>query len=125
MRTGLRIGQLVTPAILLAATHIVMIGFLSRSAHDKTGYLAAAILALPMNFLLFAIENLIFLLFPSRPAVASPGDFSILGRQVLVLAGKMFALVTLATPPFAIAWFGAVCWRESRCLSSHASQESC
>ena len=42
-------------------------------------------LTVPFNILMFATENLIFLISPSRPATVGPGDFSILGRQIFTL----------------------------------------
>ena len=49
--------------------------------------LTAAALAFPFNALLMSTENLIFLLFPSRPAASSPGDFQVLGRQAAQAVG--------------------------------------
>jgi hypothetical protein len=48
---------------------------------------------LPFNFLLFALENLLFLLFPFRLMQSSPGDFQALGRNVLFLFAKGMVLV--------------------------------
>ena len=41
--------------------------------------LICAAYAVPFDFLLFAMENLFFLLFPTRLAAATPGDFQALG----------------------------------------------
>jgi hypothetical protein len=46
----------------------------------------------PFNFLLFGLENLFFLLFPTRTLHASPGDFQSFGRQMVVMIAKMFLL---------------------------------
>ena len=70
-------------------------------------------ISLPLNALLFAVDNLIFLLFPSRPAAVSPGDFQILGRQIIVLAGKGISLAVLAMPAFLIAFFVYVLTNQS------------
>ena len=58
------------------------------------------------NALLMSTENLIFLLFPPRPAASSPGDFQVLGRQAAssyqhrpVIIGGIIAMV-IAVPLF-------------------------
>jgi len=97
-------GQLIAPAMLMAVTHLALLGIAAKVApgHGRA-LICAGVLIVPMDLLLFAIENLIFLLFPSRPAAASPGDFQILGRQALVLAGKMITLTVFFAPPLGIA----------------------
>jgi hypothetical protein len=47
---------------------------------------------LPLNLLLFGIENLLFLWYPARPATA--GDFQMMGRNMLLMAAK-FLIVGL------------------------------
>src|SRR6185437_13842340 len=56
------------------------------------GCLACAVYVLPINFLLFALDNLLFLLFPTRLMAATPGDFQALGRNVLFLVAKATVL---------------------------------
>ena len=63
----------------------------------------AAGLALPFNALLMSTENAIFLLFPSRPAAASPGDFQMLGRQAAQLVMKAFAVIFGLVIAFGVA----------------------
>src|SRR5205807_1771367 len=63
--------------------------------------------AVPFNFLLFAMENLFFLLFPTRLAAATPGDFQALGRNVLFLLAKMLVLTLVL---FLAALAGVVAW---------------
>jgi hypothetical protein len=101
---ALAAGQLLAPTLLLSATHFALLAVAAHLVpHHTAAFVCAAVLVLPLNLLLFAVENLLFLLFPTRPAAASPGDFQILGRQALVLAGKMTALIIVAAPPFAVA----------------------
>jgi hypothetical protein len=97
-------GQLFAPTLLLALTHFILLavaGWLVPSQRNAFIYLA--VLVLPFDALLFAVENLLFLRFPTRPAAASPGDFQILGRQTFVLATKMMVLVVGVLPPLIIA----------------------
>ena len=56
---------------------------------------AAAVLSLPFNALLFGVENLMFLIFPTR-AAANPADFQGYGRQILMLFAKGVILVVAA-----------------------------
>jgi hypothetical protein len=89
----LALGQLVVPTVFLTTAHLLLLGSLALAtrSHARTHHdflLVAACLALPFNALLMAAENLIFLLFPSRPAAASPGDFQVMGRQAAQLIMK-------------------------------------
>jgi hypothetical protein len=83
------LGQLVAPTVVLSGIHlllIVAVGMTFEATPGQADMLAvAAALTLPFNLLLFASENLIFLLAPSRPAAVSPGDFQIFGRQIFTL----------------------------------------
>ncbi len=54
--------------------------------------LAGGCVVVPVNVLLFALENVLFLLFPTRQMAATPGDFQALGRYVLVMLARMLIL---------------------------------
>jgi hypothetical protein len=69
--------------------------------------LLAATLILPINVLLFCGENLVFLLFPHRPAAASPGDLQILGRKFVFLLMKGLVLMIGA---LIAGCFAALAW---------------
>ena len=45
--------------------------------------LLVAVFAPLYNFVLFGLDNLLFLLFPTRVMVTTPGDFQAMGRNVL------------------------------------------
>jgi hypothetical protein len=62
--------------------------------------------AFPLNFLSFGLENLLFLWFPARLAPSGPGDFQMMGRQLLTLLAKFVALSLLLLPA-SIAGLGA------------------
>ncbi len=101
---SLAIGQILIPTIMLATMHLFVLFVAARAMPVYRSWLiVGCLLAFPVDLLLFAIENLIFLLFPSRPAAASPGDFQVLGRQVVVMAIKMFVLVIACMPPAIIS----------------------
>jgi hypothetical protein len=49
-----------------------------------------------VNLLIVGVENLTFLVFPSRPAGAAPGDLSAMGRQVVFLMLKLLIVMAVA-----------------------------
>ncbi len=87
---ALSAGQLVTPVLMMTACHWLIVGGVMIAARraDET-LIAAAVLSVPLNLLLFSVENVIFLLMPSR-TVAGPAD--LLGRNMLMLFAKMLIL---------------------------------
>ncbi len=54
--------------------------------------ICAAVLSLPLNFLLFGIDKLIFYWYPTRMMKGAPGDFQNAGRQMLFVFLKMLLL---------------------------------
>ncbi|CAN5663314.1 putative ABC exporter domain-containing protein [soil metagenome] len=86
-------GEIVAPALVMSVFHFSIIGMALIAAPQHTMYLlAAATLILPANFVMFAVENLMFLLFPSRFATAAPGDLQGSGRMIFVMFLKTFAV---------------------------------
>ncbi len=53
---------------------------------------SAAVLSLPLNFMLFAVDKAIFYLYPTRMAKGAPGDFQNAGRQMFFVFMKMLLL---------------------------------
>lgn len=73
--------------------------------------LTAAAFALPLNLVLAAAENLLFLWFPSRTAPSTPGDLQFMGRQMLMMMLRMLAVaaaVGLAAGAAGLAWLAGV-----------------
>jgi hypothetical protein len=89
---ALVIGQLLTPVLLLSAMQTLALAAGLLSPKHSTMVLALAGFVLPFNFVLVAIENLLFLLFPVRVMANTPGDFQALGRNVLLSLGKVVGL---------------------------------
>lgn len=101
---AISIGQIVVPTLILTAAHMLLLGSVMVATATHRDLLAVtAGLALPFNALLMSTENAIFLLFPSRPAAASPGDFQMLGRQAAQLVMKAFAVIIGLVIAFTIA----------------------
>ena len=86
--TALSAGQVLTPTLLMTLCHFVIVATVCAVARRIDPILVyAAVLSLPFNALLFGVENVMFLLFPTR-AAATPADFQGYGRQILLLFAK-------------------------------------
>jgi hypothetical protein len=86
-------GQLAIPVLLLAGCHLAMFALAAALLPAlRRPLLAAAVLVLPFDLLLLGVENLLFLLFPTRGA-AAPGELGAVGRQVVMFLVK---IVTIA-----------------------------
>jgi hypothetical protein len=93
----LAIGQLLTPVLLLTLVQWTVLGLVQGIVGRVAPLLLVfAAFTLPFNFLLFGLENLLFLLFPMRLMAAAPDDFQAMGRNVLFLLGKAFSLTLVA-----------------------------
>ena len=102
--SAIALGQIAIPTLILTIAHVLLLGGVAAAAGSHRAVLVvAACLALPFNFLLMTTENLIFLLFPTRPAAASPGDFQVLGRQAAQLVLKAVTVLIGAVIAFGVA----------------------
>ena len=77
--------------------------------------LPVALVVLPaFNVLLFAIENFLFLLFPTRMMPTNPGDFQFMARMYLMFlmkAGAYLLCAGVAAVPAALAyWLSGGSW---------------
>jgi hypothetical protein len=52
----------------------------------------------PCNLVFYAVENLVFLIYPTRVVPSGAGDFQYLGRQVLILMVKSMLLMAVFLP---------------------------
>jgi hypothetical protein len=92
----LAVGQLLAPVLLMTALQGIGLVVAAWASPPNEWLmpvcLACAAFLPPINFLLFALDNLLFLLFPTRLMAATPGDFQALGRNVLFVAAKAIVL---------------------------------
>jgi hypothetical protein len=98
------VGQLLTPTLLLCVVQWLALGTLlvmSPAQAPLLGMLSAFVP--PFNFVLVALDNLLFLLFPVRVMAATPGDFQALGRNVLLSVGKIVGLVFIGVLTASVA----------------------
>jgi len=105
---GLAFGQLVTPVILATIFQLFLVAFLA-AVWRGIGLLAlfGVIFIVPFNVLLFGVDNLLFLLFPSR-FIPTPGDFLLMGQQLLVSVARCATLTLMlivAGLPAGIVYF--------------------
>jgi hypothetical protein len=101
------LGQLLTPVLLITLIQGAMLAIAAFYAADLKMLAVLAAYLLPMNLFLFGVENLMFLLFPTRVIASTPGDFQAVGRNVLLLLVKVTGLlvvVLLAAVPGTIVW---------------------
>jgi ABC-2 type transport system permease protein len=102
------VGQLLVPVLLVSLLQVILLAILMSFGEGVDPLLlGGAAFVLPLNFLLFGIDNLLFLWFPTRQAHANPGDLQTMGRQMLLYMAKFFALVVMILVAFLFG--GAVC----------------
>jgi hypothetical protein len=96
------LGQLLAPVLLVTAVQLVLLAGAQAVVGSLDPLLAAtAAYLLPFNLLLFGVENLFFLWFPTRLTGAmAPGDFQMFGRQMLLWMAKMLVLGLVLGPAF-------------------------
>ena len=102
------VGQLLTPVVVVTLLQclVVTLVLLFLSPGKLWWLLVGCAFFVPLNFLIFAIENLLFLWFPSRLVANTPGDFQVLGRQVLLWLAKLFSLLVVLGLAFG-SWVSA------------------
>ncbi|MBI1917983.1 MAG: hypothetical protein HYS12_25095 [Planctomycetes bacterium] len=99
------LGQLVTPVLLISLVQALFLGAI-QLVWGRWDLLLLTVLALavPLNLLVFGLDNLLFLWFPSRVLAANPGDFQALGRNVLLLLTKVMVLIVAGSLSAGV-WF--------------------
>ncbi len=89
----LALGEVLAPVLIFTliqwAALAAMVGFSGRN--DPILWIAAAF-APVYNSALFGVDNLLFLLFPTRVMVTTPGDFQAYGRNVLAQFAKLLGV---------------------------------
>jgi hypothetical protein len=99
----LAVGQLLAPVVLVTgAQWATLAAARVLRPEDGTLLLALAAFAPPFNFLLFALENVLFLRFPTRVMATAPGDFQAVGRNLLFMFAKLAVLMTVGVAATAV-----------------------
>jgi hypothetical protein len=103
--TWLVVGQLLSPSlVVLLVQAIVAAAAMVLFGRFEPLLAAVPLLGLPVNFVIFGIENMLFLFFPMRMVATSPGDFQTSGRHML----NFFAKFLCFTPVGIVASLAAV-----------------
>lgn len=102
-------GQLVVPVLLASAIELVMIfsTLLFFDGAAQVALIALMAFTVPSNLLLYGLENLIFLLFPTRLLPVGSVDFEFLGRALVDFILKTIIIVT-AVVAAGVAGFAAL-----------------
>jgi len=117
-------GQLAAPVLLSTAITLVMLSsiLLFFDGPAPLVLIVLPVFALPLNLLVYGLENLIFLLFPSKLLPVGRADFEFIGRMLLdfviktiliVSAGAaavMAGLLALEAGGQSWTWFVAASW---------------
>lgn len=91
--SAIAVGELIAPVAGLTVVQVMLVGGFAVFAGAPSLVLAgAAVFALPLSLLVFGVENMIFLVWPSRAAASSPGDLQFIGRLMLVMIVKMLVV---------------------------------
>ncbi len=87
------LGQLLAPVLVLLLFQWIVLALLQILTRPTNGLpLAVGAFLLPVNFLMFEIENIFFLWFPTRLSLGV-ADFQSMGRQMLLWLAKMVTLL--------------------------------
>ena len=91
--TAIVLGELLGFVAILSMVQGSFFLLLCGLLPSISGWLVcAACLTLPLNFMLFAVDKLVFYLFPTRMAKGAPGDFQNSGKQMFFMMMKMLGL---------------------------------
>ncbi len=106
------LGQLLASALILSAFQWLMLAGLAvvqtvyvQTPNDALGeelkwLLAGAVVLPPFNFMLIGLENVLFVLSPSRQMAGTSGDFQAMGRNFLLMLAKMMLLLPVCFGAF-------------------------
>ncbi|MFO0981994.1 MAG: putative ABC exporter domain-containing protein [Planctomycetota bacterium] len=89
-------AQMITPVLSLSIVQLIVLVAAAAAEADTPDlrWVLAIAMALPLvDMLLIAVENLAFLLFPSRPTPGQPTDIQNLGRAVVIFLLKTIAFL--------------------------------
>lgn len=102
------VGQLAAPVLLVSTLQILVLGVAEVviGRFDGLFLLQVALFAYPLNFLAFGIENLLFLWYPTRQMPATPGDFQLMGRHIVLLIAKVVVVQLALIPALVLAMMG-------------------
>lgn len=87
------LGEMLGFVMFLSTTQLLFMAVLMSCFPQQVLWVfCAMVLTIPLNFLLFAVDKLVFYIYPTRMAKGAPGDFQNSGKQMIFIALKMSIL---------------------------------
>jgi len=88
--TAVTVGEILAPTMVLTVLVGLLLGMWAVLVESMRGpTLAVLPFLVPVNLMVMAIENMMFLMMPTRMASATPGDMQKIGREMVVMFGKL------------------------------------
>jgi hypothetical protein len=100
---AIALGQVLGPALIITIFHLGVVGSVAIAFDQLYLLPITAALALPFNVLLVAIENLIYLLAPTRVFATTTMDFSVMWRRFASFLLKLLVLLPCGVAVSAVA----------------------
>jgi hypothetical protein len=85
-------GELAAPVAVVSVIELVITACAAVVTGQTEIFGAVAVFLIPVNTLLFAIENFFFLLWPTAAAAAGPADVQFMGRQIATMLARLMLL---------------------------------
>jgi len=116
------LGQLAAPVLFMTAIHVAFLSTVAAfSQGSRLMLLAAMLFSPPLNFLIFGVDNLLFLLFPFRAVATTPGDMQHIGRNMVEFFAKMLVLALCCGAAAALGalvyWISGESWVAALAMS--------
>jgi hypothetical protein len=110
--TAVTVGELIPAVLFVSLLQALILAGLAAFQIIPLSLLAiAGGVALPMNLLFLASENLLFLWYPSRLTPMGPGDPQFMGRQMLMMFVRMLLIgiaIGVAAGVMGLAWWAGI-----------------
>jgi hypothetical protein len=101
----LAVGMLFTPVFLVSVMQCVVLAVCQAvMGRVEPMFFVTAAFVVPFNFLLFGIDNVLFLWYPFRLVQGTAGDFQTMGRHLLFFLLKFLALLVTVGGAALVAW---------------------
>jgi hypothetical protein len=119
-------GQLVVQVLLsyLVAVTVIVSLLLFDDRLGAPVALALAAFALPLTFLVYAVENTIFLLFPAKAVPMGRADFEFLGRSLVEFIVKTVVILIAASLAIGVGVFMVLTLKSTLVVAGVASSVS-
>ena len=110
--TAIVMGQLIGPTLIASLLQwLILVACAAVQPQWSWGLCVAAAFSLPVNYLIFTVENLAFLWYPHRLPRSGIADFHAFSRHMLLTFVKMMSLVICAGLCGAVG--GVVLWLDT------------